>query len=143
MYPVTKAPRSQGWQNLGEHLDRVLLSVSTPPGMESHFLRLSPMLREQQILGCLLLAHPRLEETLVVRKSPKYRVYPLFLLKKMPDRCRWPPEDGARSALTVCEMLISSQACCGLSVDRLFSPSPLVGMDFWTSGLSCSGLGST
>lgn len=133
VYPVTKAPVSQGWQSLGGHLDRVSLSVSTIPGMESHFLGLSPMLREQQVLRCPLLAHPRLEETPVVRKSPKCRVYPLFLLKKMPDRCCWPPKDEARGALTMCGMFISLQTFCGLSVDCLcaFLPNNWLG---WISG---------
>lgn len=57
---------------------------------------LSPTLLDQQVLGCILLAHIRLEEAPVVKKSPKCGVHPLLLLKKMPDRCHWPPGGEAR-----------------------------------------------
>lgn len=68
-------------------------------------LGLSPTLLGQQVLGCLLPAHTRLEEASIIKKSPKCGVYPLFLLKEMPDRCHWPPVDEARSALKGCGML--------------------------------------
>lgn len=71
---------------------------------------LSPTLMDQQVLGCILLAHIRLEEAPIVKKSPKCGVHPLFLLKKMPDRCHWPPGGEARSAPKVCEMLSGSHS---------------------------------
>lgn len=51
---------------------------------------LSPTLLDQQVLGCILPAYIRLEVAPIVKKSPKCGVRPLFLLKKMPDRCHWP-----------------------------------------------------
>lgn len=38
-------------RTLEKNLDRMPLSASTPPGMESHFQGLSPMFMEQQVLG--------------------------------------------------------------------------------------------